>query len=165
MYEVLAENIEAFIPSFGLLLLSSYPLPFLPLFTFWLPSFISFWTLRLIVSFVHPICASRCSFLLFPNELASLSRKVPPKGKLNLWVKNFDIPQEEEEKERRKNERFKEVNKRRKLELLQKDAQKRAKEFEKKVFILNLFVYIYLLKWFGSSMTWIMRRDKHLLNL
>eukprot|EP00795_Rhopilema_esculentum_P002130 gene2131-17718_t len=40
--------------------------------------------------------------------------------------------QAEEEKERRKEERFKELNKRRKLEQLQRDAEKRAKEFEKK---------------------------------
>lgn len=38
----------------------------------------------------------------------------------------------EEDRERQKSQRFKEVNKKRKLELLQKDAQKRAKEFEKK---------------------------------
>lgn len=59
------------------------------------------------------------------------------------------ITQEEEEKERRKNERFKEVNKRRKLELLQRDAEKRAKEFDKKVMITNsLFMEAMVVKQF-----------------
>ena len=41
--------------------------------------------------------------------------------------------QQEEANERRKQNRLKEVNKKRNLESLQKDAMKRGKEFEKKV--------------------------------
>ena len=41
--------------------------------------------------------------------------------------------QQEEANERRKQSRLKEVNKKRNLESLQKDAMKRGKEFEKKV--------------------------------
>eukprot|EP00795_Rhopilema_esculentum_P002131 gene2130-biopygen11212 len=48
------------------------------------------------------------------------------------WLKEKGLITAEEEKERRKEERFKELNKRRKLEQLQRDAEKRAKEFEKK---------------------------------
>ena len=41
--------------------------------------------------------------------------------------------QQEEANERRKQNRLKEVNKKRNLESLQKDALKRGKEFERKV--------------------------------
>ena len=48
----------------------------------------------------------------------------------------FPFLQQEEEKQRRKAKREKEVNKRRNLQTLQQDAVKRGKEFERKVVAL-----------------------------
>ena len=53
--------------------------------------------------------------------------------------------QQEEANERRKQNRLKEVNKKRNLESLQKDAMKRGKEFEKKVIKLCVIYMYYML--------------------
>ena len=45
----------------------------------------------------------------------------------------FNFIQQEEANQKRKQNRQKEMNKKRNLESLQKDAEKRGKEFEKKV--------------------------------
>ena len=53
--------------------------------------------------------------------------------------------QQEEANERRKQNRLKQVNKKRNLESLQKDAMKRGKEFEKKVKIYKCIINLSLL--------------------
>lgn len=58
--------------------------------------------------------------------------------------------QQEEANERRKQNRLKEVNKKRNLESLQKDAIKRGKEFEKKVKMYFTYMYMYYVLWFAN---------------